>query len=106
MFRVARWFVVRADINLSTSDGDVAVTLRTDLGNPAEIFDAVGVDFLGASFEFDLAERSGEIFLRGIHVAYVTTAPFGPVGGRNHRRSCGSETHNGQAKRFRLHHNH
>src|SRR5437899_1098573 len=91
MFRIARQFVVRPDENFSTRDGDIAVTLRTDLGDPAKVFDAVRVDVFRAGLEFDLAEGGREIFLRGIHVAQRTPAPFGPVSGRSMTRAKQSD---------------
>ena len=75
MLRVARIFVVGADENFAVGDGDIAVALRAELGGPFEILDALGIDFLGAGLEFDLAESRGQTFLGRIHVAHRSRPP-------------------------------
>ena len=60
---ISRRFVVRADENLAASDGDVAVALRAELGDPFEILDGVGADVVRAGLELDLGEYMLRMFL-------------------------------------------
>src|SRR5436190_14100481 len=79
MLGIAWRIVICADKNLSTRNSHIAITLRSELRHPFQVFSLGTINFFSAWLEFNFAEMIGQTFGRRIHIAHRPPAPLRPI---------------------------